>query len=86
MLALLLAGLLVPTQGMFAAVAIAGLGLLLMGVQHLISRQLSIESAKLIDRQEALLASYASSAPWACRSGFIRSLTGQSRKPALDLG
>ena len=56
MVALLLAGQLVPAPGMIAAAAIAGTGLLLMGAQHLLSRQLSRRSAELIGRQEALLA------------------------------
>jgi diguanylate cyclase (GGDEF)-like protein len=53
--AVLLAGQLVPASGMIAAAAIAGAGLLLMGAQHLLSRQLSKRSAELIGKQEALL-------------------------------
>jgi hypothetical protein len=56
MIALLFAGLLVSAPGMIAAAAIAATGLVLMGVQHLISRQLALRSAALIGTQEALLA------------------------------
>lgn len=56
MVALLLAGLFLPAAGMIATVSIAGTGLILMGVQHFLSRQLGAKSAELIGRQEALLA------------------------------
>jgi diguanylate cyclase (GGDEF)-like protein len=56
MIALLFAGLLVPAPGIIAGAAIAATGLVLMGVQHFISRQLALRSAALIGTQEALLA------------------------------
>jgi diguanylate cyclase (GGDEF)-like protein len=55
MLALLLAGLLVPTPGMIATAAIAAAGLVLVGVQHFISRGLGTRTAELVGKQEALL-------------------------------
>lgn len=58
MVALMLAGLFVPPPGMIATIAIAGTGLVLMGLQHFISRQLAKRSAELIARQEALLAQW----------------------------
>ncbi len=45
-----------PLPGVIAAVAIAGIALLLMATQHLISRQLSRKSLDLIRKQDRLLA------------------------------
>jgi diguanylate cyclase (GGDEF)-like protein len=56
MVALLLAALLLPAPGVIALVAIAASGLILISVQHVISRRLGAKSVELIRRQEALLA------------------------------
>src|SRR5687768_12128165 len=56
MLALMLGGLLLPVPSNVATVAIAGAGLLMMGVQHYVSRRLGTTGTDLIRRQEALLA------------------------------
>ena len=53
---LLLAGLLVPAPGNIAIAAIAAVGLVVMGAQHVVLRRLIARSAQLIATQEALLA------------------------------
>ena len=55
MAVLLLAGLLVPAPGNVAIAAIAAVGLVVMGAQHVILRRLIARSAELIATQEALL-------------------------------
>ena len=55
LVALLLAGSLMPSLAMAAMVAIGGTGLLLMGAQHLISRRLGDKSVDLIASHAALL-------------------------------
>ena len=55
LVALLLAGSLLPSLALAAAVAICGAGLMLVAVQHLISRRLGDKSVDLIASHEALL-------------------------------
>ncbi len=55
LVALLLAGMMIPSPAAIATAAIAGTALILMGVQHFISRRLGDKSVDLIRSHESLL-------------------------------